>query len=219
MLDGTRGLAPPPSPLALRVARLKKLSAAARRGAASRRRFSELRLAEAERLLGAIIDGSDLIGEITLERGFCAEEGVALFVTMRVYHFRQLCRLGAELEDMEDGGDAEETDADVGELPLGWGAGVGPLTGCDELEPSLGSTHMSNQARWAEGHHDGDLERDGCDNEENGDLEHDQECEGSLVPAEGHSLDNSGEDLEADVPLPPELVAAARTRLLGRSRP
>ena len=163
----------PITPLALRAMRLRKLSAAARKGAKAHRRFSAVRLQIAELILGEIINGGDMLAEVTLEGRFYDEKAVCVLVTMRANRFHQLIEYDADIEDDEDTNDAEETDADVGELPLGWGV-TGPVTGSDELEPSLGSTHMLNQGRWAEGHTDGDNERDRCDDEENGDHERDR---------------------------------------------
>lgn len=214
MPEGTSGLAPPSSPLSLRLANLKKQRARGNRADRQRRRVTAHRLAEAERLLGAIIDGGDLLAEVTLSRPWCDERGVAVLVIMEEHRFRQLLDVGGALEDFEDTHDAELTDADEGEPTLGWHNGqTGHLeASTEDREWSLGSTQMHDQARWAEGHLDGEIERDDCDDEENGDNEHDQECEPSLVAADGHSMNNDGEERETDVPLPPEKVAAARAR-------
>ena len=156
----------PITPLALRAMRLRKLSAAARKGAKAHRRFSAVRLQIAELILGEIVNGGDMLAEVTLRGRFYDVKAVCVLVTMSESRFRQLLEYDADIEDDEDTNDAEETDADVGELPLGWGSPpTGQLTGSDELEPSLGSPNMSNQTRWAEGHSDGDLERDRCDSE------------------------------------------------------
>ena len=155
----------PITPLALRAMRLRKLSATARKGRAARRRFSAVRLQFAELILGEIINGGDMLAEVTLRGRFYDVKAVCVLVTMSESRFRQLLEYDADIEDDEDTNDAEETDADVGELPLGWGAGVGPLTASDEIEHSLGSTHMVDQRRWPEGNSDGDLERDRCDSE------------------------------------------------------
>lgn len=114
-LDGT---APPEgSAWAERLARLKIIRRKARAEQRKLRRFSKERLRVAEHLLAEIIDGADLIGEAILEtRSWCTSQGVFLLVALPSQTFQQLCELGAEMEDLEDSHDAEETEADHGEV-------------------------------------------------------------------------------------------------------
>lgn len=160
--DAGAVLAPQPLSLLLRERRLKILSRAAKRAAASRRRFSQARLQEAEAILATVINGGDMLGEVTVKDAspFGPEPGVALMVTMTMYQFRRLCRYGAELEDDEDTNDAEPTDADHGEPPLGWSECVAQRTdiGTDELKSSLGSPDaIMDQRRWHEARYPADM--------------------------------------------------------------
>jgi hypothetical protein len=174
-----------PKPLSaflLRERRLRLLAKRQRRHDLHRRRVTALRLAEVEEILKQLIENSDVLARVTLNRRFYDETAVALLVTMPDNWFDRLCQLGAELEDMEDSTDAEPTEADHGEMALGWGTSPGILCGsADEDEASLGSLGMADQRRWSDGARGEGAWSHGTD------LEHDpSEREPSLGAPESH---------------------------------
>lgn len=148
-----------PSRWADHLARLKIIRRKARNEKCRARRFNSARLVNAEWALRNVTEEADVIGEV--------DGAVFLLVRLSAEGFQHLCVVGAELEDLEENGDAELTEADEGEADLGRTERIQQPKelGTDDAEPSLGSTGMTNQRRWSEGECGDDHELDGADAE------------------------------------------------------
>jgi hypothetical protein len=87
-----------------------------------------------------------------------------VLLALEPWAFRSLCDYGAELEDMEDTHDHE---SEVDEHTLGRSETLMQMQeeSCDDAEPSLGPTDMTDQKRWHEGGSDSDLELNRADDE------------------------------------------------------
>jgi len=94
--------APAPLPLARRVEHQRR--AAARE-----------RLREAESLLAGIIQSAEVIAQGAIPDGYGSAPAIFLLVSLHTAQFDELAAFASELEDLEDSGDAEPTEADHGE--------------------------------------------------------------------------------------------------------
>jgi hypothetical protein len=149
------GISTPASrPLRDWIDHLKRRKLAAKKTRAivkKRRAVSEQRLCRTEQCLVDIIDGADLIGKGPVEtHGWSCGSGVYLLVALPMPVFDTLCKIGADLEDLEDTHDAEP---EVDEHTLGRTERLMQPEefGQEDREPSLGSTGMTDQRRWSEG--------------------------------------------------------------------
>ena len=161
-----QGGAAAPHPLTQWIDHLKRSRLAAkkaRRAERKRRAATKARLFDAERLLASIIASADVVAQGVDPEG---APSVYMLLTLHTARFNDLAIFGSELEDLEDGGDAEPTEADEGEATLGRTERLmqPEEEGRDDTEPDLGSTGMVDQRRWHEGGR-GDLELDRADNE------------------------------------------------------
>jgi hypothetical protein len=107
--------APAPRPLTQWIEHLKRTRLAAKkaRGIQRQRRVStQKRLAEAEHLIGQVIDGADVIAQGAARDAGGAYPAVYLLVTLHSAHFNDLAIFGSEIEDMEDSHDQEATPFD-----------------------------------------------------------------------------------------------------------
>lgn len=134
--DGT-GAPAPLSPFAEYLDRLKLARRRRTHGERKRRAVTRQRLELAEMVLAAIVDGSDVIADgLIFEHHYETVRGVALLVTLSQGRFRDLCAIGAEIEDDEDTHDAEAVNEDDDR--------------CDD-EPSLGIWLNSEHGVAADG--------------------------------------------------------------------
>jgi hypothetical protein len=164
--------APAPRPLTTWIEHLKRRKIAGRkaRSAVKRQRaVTKQRLAAAEHLIADVIASGDVIAQGTQGNRWGNDEPVVfVMLTLHSALFNNLAIFGSELEDTEDTHDAERTEADEGEHDLGRTERIQQPEeyGCDDAEPSLGSTAIVDQRRWHEGaQRDRDLEQDKADQE------------------------------------------------------
>jgi hypothetical protein len=163
----------PLRPLADWINHLKRRRAAARKARAARKRqraVTERRLAKADAIIKEIVESGDLIGRRTAAPEDWPVPVTFVLLALEPWAFRELCDYGADLEDAEDTNDREPTEADHGEMALGWSTSPAQhLHGlAEESEPSLGSLGMTDQRRWTEGSavpYGADLELDRSDEE------------------------------------------------------
>jgi hypothetical protein len=149
----------------------RKIAAKKARATVKRRRaITEQRLAKADAIIKEIVESGDLLGQRTAVTEDWPVPVTFVLLALEPWAFRELCHYGAELEDAEDTHDSEPTEADHGEMALGWSTSPAQhLHGlAEESEPSLGSLGMTDQRRWTEGSavpYGNDLELDRADDE------------------------------------------------------
>ena len=80
-----------------------------------RRAATQRRLREAERLIGQVVAGADVIAQGAAPDASGAYPAVYLLLTMHTAHFNDLAIFGSELDDLEDSHDREATPDDDGE--------------------------------------------------------------------------------------------------------